>query len=57
MIGAYLAAAEEHDVLPIFYLELTTGLRRGELAALLLDDLDLENQTLTVNKSSPMFRI
>ncbi len=51
-IGAYLAAAEEHGVLPMFYLELTTGLRRGELAALLWDDLDLENQTLTVNKSA-----
>jgi len=52
VIGAYLAAAEEHGVLPMFYLELTTGLRRGELAALLWDDLDLENQTLSENKSA-----
>ena len=32
-IGAYLRAAEEHNVLPMFYLELTSGLRRGELLA------------------------
>ena len=51
-ISAYLAAAEEHGVLPMFYLELTTGLRRGELVALLWDDLDLEKQTLTVSKSA-----
>ena len=29
-IGAYLKAAEERGVLPMFYLELTTGLRKGE---------------------------
>ncbi len=51
-ISAYLAAAEEHGVLPMFYLELTTGLRRGELVALLWDDLDLEKQSLTVSKSA-----
>ena len=36
----------------MFYLELTTGIRRGELVALLWDDLDLEAQTLTINKSA-----
>ena len=51
-ISAYLAAAEEHGVLPMFYLELTTGLRRGELVARLWDDRDLEKQTRTVNKSA-----
>ena len=40
--GAYLSAAEEHGVLPMFYLELTTGLRRGEITALLWTDLDVE---------------
>ena len=51
-IGAYLSAAEEHGVLPMFYLELTTGLRRGELTALLWTDLDVETRTLTVSKSA-----
>ena len=50
--GAYLSAAEEHGVLPMFYLELTTGLRRGELTALLWTDLDVEARTLTVSKSA-----
>ena len=51
-ISAYLAAADEHGVLPMFYLELTTGIRRGELVALLWDDLDPENQTLSISKSA-----
>ncbi len=55
-ISAYLAAAEEHGVLPMFYLELTTGLRRGELVALLRSDLDVKNQTLTVSKSAGRFK-
>ena len=36
----------------MFYLELTTGIRRGELVAILWDDLDPEAQTLTINKSA-----
>lgn len=51
-IGAYLKAAEEHGVLPMFYLELTTGLRRGELVALLWADLDVKNQSLSISKSA-----
>ncbi len=50
-IGAYLEQAKERGVLPMFYLELTTGLRRGELLALLWADLDVEKRTITVNKS------
>ena len=42
-IGAYLQAAANRNVLPMFYLELTSGLRRGELLALLWTDLDLES--------------
>ena len=33
-ISDYLDADEAHGVLPMFYLELTTGLRRGEITAL-----------------------
>ena len=35
----------------MFYLELSTGLRRGELVALLWSDLNLQTKTLTVSKS------
>ena len=52
MLGPLFVAAEEHGVLPMFYLELTTGLRRGELTALLWTDLDVEKQTLTVSRSA-----
>lgn len=51
-IGAYLSAAEEHGVLPMSYLELTTGLRRGELTALLWTDLGVGSRTLTVSESA-----
>ena len=49
-IGPYLAEAERRGLLAAFYLELTTGLRRGELLALLWTDLDAENMTISVNK-------
>ena len=50
-IGAYLQAAANRNVLPMFYLELTSGLRRGELLALLWTDLDLEKKSISVCKS------
>ena len=49
-IGPYLAEAERRGLLAAFYLELTTGLRRGELLALLWTDLDVENMTTSVSK-------
>ena len=49
---AYLDEAEHRGVLPMFYLELVSGLRKGELIALLWSDLDIENQTITVNKQA-----
>ncbi len=49
-MSAYLQAAENRGVLPMFYLELVTGLRKGELAALLWDDLNTENNTISVSK-------
>lgn len=50
-IGEYLQAAAERNVLPLFFLELTTGLRRGELLALLWSDLDPQNRSISVTKS------
>ena len=50
-LGDYLRAAKEHGVLPMFYLELTTGLRRGELLALFWTDLNIKEKCLTVSKS------
>ena len=49
-IGAYLDEAKRLGVYEMFFLELTSGLRRGELLALLWTDLDVENNKLTVNK-------
>ena len=51
LIGPYLSAAKEHGIFAPMYLELTTGLRRGELLALRWEDLDVQNRTLSINKS------
>ena len=47
---SYLHAAEQRGVLPMFYLELATGLRKGEIAALLWSDYDAQTQTIHVTK-------
>ncbi len=49
-IGPYLAEAEKRGALAPLYLELTTGLRRGELLALLWTDLDAEARTISITK-------
>ena len=49
-IGRYLQEAEKYGVLPMFYLELVTGLRKGEITALLWSDLDIQNKTISVSK-------
>ena len=51
-IRAYLQAADARGVLPMFFLELTSGLRKGELVALLWSDLDIERKTLSVSKQA-----
>ena len=51
-IKAYLAEADRRGCLPMMFLELCTGLRRGELAALLWTDLDVENRTITISKQA-----
>ena len=45
-ISAYLKEADRRGVLAMFFLELTTGLRKGELVALLWSDLDEKTMTL-----------
>ena len=49
-LKSYLDAADARGVLPMFYLELVSGLRKGELVALLWDDLDIQNRTISVSK-------
>ena len=48
----YLEAANKRGVLPMFYLELVSGVRKGELVALLWDDLDIEQRTISVSKQA-----
>lgn len=49
-IKTYLDAAEKRGLLPMFYLELVSGLRKGELTAFLWSDLDITNRTISVSK-------
>ena len=49
---AYLEAAEKRGVLSMFYLELVSGIRKGELVALRWEDLDVEHRTISVSKQA-----
>ena len=49
-IEDYLDAAERLGYLPMFTLELTSGLREGELIALKWSDLNIESNTLTIHE-------
>lgn len=49
-VKAYLDAAAKHNALPMFYLELVSGLRKGELVALLWSDVDTAHHTVSVSK-------
>ena len=49
-IKTYLDAAEKRGLLPMFYLERVTGLRKGEITALLWSDFDITNRTISVSK-------
>ena len=49
---AYLQAADRRGVLPMFYLELVSGIRKGELVALLWDDLDQQRRTISISKQA-----
>ena len=49
---AYLNAAEKRGALAMFYLELVSGIRKGELAALQWTDLDAEQRTISVSRQA-----
>ena len=49
-LKAYLDAAERRGALAMFYLELVSGIRKGELVALRWEDLDVEQRTISVSK-------
>lgn len=51
-VGVYLKAAEDRGLLPMFFLELTSGMRKGELVALRWVDLDTEKKTISVTKQA-----
>ena len=51
-IHAYLDAANARGLLPMFYLELVSGLRKGELTALQWSDLDEANCTISVSRQA-----
>ena len=49
-IHAYLEAARTRGLLPMFYLELASGLRKGELVALRWEDVDIQSRTISVSR-------
>lgn len=51
-VQAYLKAADARGLLPMFFLELTTGLRKSELVALLWTDVNWKDRTLSVSKQA-----
>lgn len=49
-IHAYLEAAQARGLMPMFYLELASGLRKGELVALRWVDVDTQGRTISVSR-------
>lgn len=49
-LASFLREAKESGVFELYYLELATGLRRGELLGLKWDDIDLERGDLRVRR-------
>ena len=50
-IKPYLMEADKRGLLAAFYLELTTGLRRGEICGLMWQDFDARNGVLQVRRT------
>ena len=49
-LAAFLLEAKHSGVFEMYYIELATGLRRGELLGLKWEDIDFANQTLRVRR-------
>ena len=49
-LNAFLAEAKASGVFELYYIDLVTGLRRGELLGLKWDDIDLKNGVLHVRR-------
>lgn len=49
-LGAFLREAKESGVYELYYLDLATGLRRGELLGLKWDDIDLDQGMIHVRR-------
>ena len=49
-LGAFLREAKESGVYELYYLDLATGLRRGELLGLKWEDVDLQNGVIHVRR-------
>ena len=51
-LTAFLEETKRSGCYEFYYLELTTGMRLGEICALEWNDLSLENKTITINKAA-----
>lgn len=49
-LGAFLQETKDSGCYEFYILEITTGLRLGEILALTWDDLNIKNKTISVNK-------
>ena len=50
-LTSFLREAKDSGVFALYYIDLTTGLRRGELCGLMWTDFDAEKGTLTVRRT------
>jgi len=56
-VKQYLSAAQDNRLYAAFLLDLTTGLRRGELLALQWDDIDIDKRILAIKRTLSRVRL